>query len=375
MRYVSLLPAQLNQPNILEIGPIWKQVEDELISAGVPLPLFHRSAWAEHNHRSRHRLLTVHDSRDRSHPSVAIQVDGSRILFRHRHLRVLRFGHGLPRSAWEPIIAALASLARIDARVLRLSVNIFSREHRGDIAALLAKHGFEKQAQSHSYQHTLTIDLRRNEDEILQGLHKTARKNLRSAEKSSLFVRPLTDGIYAGRIGQLQSASMSRTGGTYAKPDWNSILELSRLHPELSRVIGLFPSDTELHPDNLVGFGWGCMHGDHGEYRAAGTTRLPHLRLPLSYPLLWNLILWTKQQGASWFDLGGVTLDSSANDPLVGISDFKRYFSRTVEEVGEEWTLKPHPARYHLATLIGRGLRHSANVLNWATGERQASDA
>lgn len=353
----------MKQPIFVDTGPQWLQAEEELNRAGLPMPLFHRWAWAKYNRKSRHRLLTLRTASGQVFACAAVQMDNSRVLPWHYYLRMIRFGHGLPQAAWEPMIAALSNLAQSDARVLRLSVGVFSREHRSESAALLAQHGFQRAAQPRSYRHTLTMDMQPDESEILNGMHKTARKNLRDAEKSTLCVRTLTDVMYAERIGSLQEESMSRTGGKHEKQDWRSILELSRVHPNLSRVVGLFSSDLELQPDALVGFGWGCMHGDHGEYHAAGTTRLPDLKLSLSYPLLWNLILWSRQQGASWFDLGGVTLGDSATDPLGGISDFKRYFSRVVEEVGDEWTLEPHPARIHLAELLGKAARGSADIL------------
>jgi lipid II:glycine glycyltransferase (peptidoglycan interpeptide bridge formation enzyme) len=208
----------------------------------------------------------------------------------------------------------------------------------------------------------LTLDLLHDEPAIFAGLHKTARKNLRHAQHSGLFVRTLTHPRYAERIGALEDESMARTGGTRRKIDWRSILELSGLHPQLSRISGLFLSERDDHPEALLAFGWGSMQGDHASYTAAGTTRLPHLKASLSYPLLWDLILWAKREGATWFDMGGVTLGSAA-DPLKGISGFKRYFSRNLEEVSEEWTLEPHPKRTRLARLVSHGIHTFAALL------------
>lgn len=364
-------------PTLTDPGPLWTRIEAERRSSGAPASLFHHSAWASHDRKSRHRLLTVRDPAGLPLPGVAVQIDRSRVLPGHRLLRVHRFGHGLPTSTWEPLIAALSRIAREDKRVLRLSIGIFSREHRAEIGALLARHGFQPSTTPQSYRHTLTLDLRPTLDQILQGLHKTARKNLRAVEKSPFFLRVLTTRPYADRLAYLQAASLGRTGGDARLVDWTSILDLSRSHPDLSRVIGLFTSEADVSPDALVGFGWGCMHSDHGEYRSAGTLRQAGSNLPLSYPLLWNLIGWAREQGATWFDLGGITgvVDPSGPDPLAGISDFKRYFSRTIEEVGEEWTLEPHPARAHLAALLRRGLQRSARLLASLGASRTSPDA
>ena len=356
----------MNHATFVDAEALWLEAE-ATGHAKHDMPLFHRWVWAEHHKKSRHRLLIVRDLHGSALPCVAVQIDRSRVLPMHHHLRVLRFGHGLRRELWEPTIAGLAELARRDPKVLRLNISVFSRENRSELAMLLAQSGFRKAAHAHAYRHTLTVDLTPDKNTILQGLHKTARKNLRAVEKSPLVVRVLNDARYADRIQQLQSESMNRTGSRNPSLDWSSVLDLSRLHPEMSRVVGIFKSGSEFDPQALIGFGWGCMHGDHGEYRAAGTTRTANTNLPLSYPLLWDLMGWAKEQGGTWFDLGGVTLGDSETDPLAGISDFKRYFSRNVEEVGEEWTLEPHPARSQLATLLRRGVRGSANVLDRVT--------
>jgi CelD/BcsL family acetyltransferase involved in cellulose biosynthesis len=342
----------------VEDKPTWLQLEKELFDSGIRLPLFHRWAWAECGRKGKNYLVVVRDGDGRLLGAAAVRVDASRVLPGHRFLRVYRFGDALPETGWEPLIAALKNQAVADAGVLRLSVGVFSRDRRGEIASVLERYGFQKLSQSHSYRHTLALELRPSEEEVLAGLHKTARKNLREAEKVQLCVRPLTEAIYAERIDALQREAMSRTGGHAEALDAAAILELSRLYPHLSRVVGLFLSASDLQPEGLVGFAWGCMHGDHGEYRAAGTMRLPDRNIAISYPLLWELIVWARREGATWFDLGGVTLADSGTDPLGGISNFKRYFSRNVEEVGEEWILEPHPARARLATLLGRIARN-----------------
>jgi hypothetical protein len=136
--------------------------------------------------------------------------------------------------------------------------------------------------------------------------------------------------------------------------DWPAVLAATRADPGLSRVVGLFRTDVE-GDAALLAYTWGRHHGDHAEYHVGASTRDPAIRTPLAYPLMWELITWARRTGARWFDLGGVTA-GGGDDPLGGISDFKRYFSERVEEVGEEWELEPHAARAALARAIGRGV-------------------
>ena len=74
------------------------------------------------------------------------------------------------------------------------------------------------------------------------------------------------------------------------------------------------------------------------------------------HPLFWDLIVWAKRIGASWFDLGGVTAGSvGSGDPVGGISDFKRLFSKQMIDVAEDWEFEPRPVPARLATLVSAG--------------------
>ena len=150
---------------------------------------------------------------------------------------------------------------------------------------------------------------------------------------------------------------MSRTGGEAAPAPWAERIALSAAIPDRSRLVGLFRAGED-GVDSLLAFAWGGCHGDFAHYDSAGSTRATDLKVALNYPLLWDLIQWAQQQGASWFDLGGVTLGThDSADPLGGISDFKRWFSKELAAIGEDWVLYPHPGRSAIASGIRRAHR------------------
>jgi lipid II:glycine glycyltransferase (peptidoglycan interpeptide bridge formation enzyme) len=75
----------------------------------------------------------------------------------------------------------------------------------------------------------------------------------------------------------------------------------------------------------------------------------------MAYPLAWDLITWAHQAGASAFDFGGISPGTlGGDDPLGGISDFKRYFNGRVATVGAEWHAEPNAGAARLAGLIRR---------------------
>ena len=124
----------------------------------------------------------------------------------------------------------------------------------------------------------------------------------------------------------------------------------------------------------MEAFLWVCNHGDHVEYRAAGSTRRTDVRIPYGYLLAWEMIQWAKAEGAEWFDMGGVTLADGDQPELEGISRFKRYFSRNVVEVGAEWELELSPARARIATLLSNGASHVEELIKKMSNRQQSAN-
>lgn len=344
-------------------GERWSQIEEEALQASGQPGLYHSAAWAEHGPGDNYALIVLRDGTGDIVGRFSVRGDQSRALPGHRLLTVERFGNGLPAEMLEPAAMALARYALQDRWTLQIRVGILSRTNRDAAAAALKSSGFRQAERPNSYTHTPTLDLSGDADAVFRRLRKTARKNLHQATQAGLRVRTLTDPAYAERLAMLERLSMARTGGRSGSRRWASLLELSKDHPQLSRISGLFLSNEEDGPDKLMAFAWGTMQGDHGTYTSAGTMRQPGLKVSLGYPLLWDLIAWSHQQHAAWFDFGGITMRDPNQDPLVGISAFKRHFTHTIEHVGDEWVLEPHPIRARLA-------RAASAIRNWGLALR-----
>jgi len=83
----------------------------------------------------------------------------------------------------------------------------------------------------------------------------------------------------------------------------------------------------------------------------------------MSHRLVRDLILWSKREGAQWFDMGGVTVGEPVTHPLHGVSVFKRHFTHHLEDVGEEWSMEPHPVRANLVRWLGGYVRRSTDAM------------
>jgi hypothetical protein len=322
------------------LGPDREGAEREMLESGIPLPLCHRSEWAENLCNWEPWFVLVRNASGRVCGGVAIDRLRSHALLGYVVLVVKRFGGSLPVEVCKVALTAIARYAKNSPRVLRIQVNIFSRDRRAEIAEILKELEMREVQPPSSYRYTLVIDLKPTEEEILASFNRNARKRIRELMALSLRAQTITDPAYANRLEELQKMALERTRGQIGRRNWRGALKLSHRHPNLSTIIGVF-ADENVAPENMMAFGWACNNGDHVEYCAAGTQRTDD-RIPFGYLSAWKIVQWAKTTGAEWFDMGGVTLEGDAS-PLEGISRFKRYFSREVVEVGAEWSLERAP--------------------------------
>jgi hypothetical protein len=339
------------------LGAERDDTERELAAAGFLLPLSCRAVWAANLYRREPWFLHVTDADGRSCAGVGIEQVLTRAMPGYRILRVRRFGDNLPTDVCRVVLDALNELVRNYPRILRVQVQVFSRKKRDEIARMLARLGYRELQPPTVYRHTLVIDLKPTEDEIFATFNDSGRNIIRKTIRKSGQSVVITDPVYAGRLKELQQEALNRTGGHIAGDDWAAVLKVSRERPEVSQVFGLFLGE-DVAPENMAAFGWVCNHGDHCEYRAAGSTRRADVKISYGYLIVWDMIRWAKATGADWFDMGGVTVGEGDEAALEGISKFKKSFSREIAEVGAEWILEPRPLQARIADAVSEGAQH-----------------
>ena len=250
----------------------------------------------------------------------------------------------------------LVRMAKSDHSVLRITVEVFSLEAelRQMTARALERSGFSRVHATRSYERTLLLDLSPSEEALFAGLHKNARQGVRNITRYPVRVTTVSSTELAPRLQQLADETRGRTGGSRREIDWESMIELSARAPQVSRLSMLQRTDSN-SPESVLAFAWGCMHGKVAEYSESGSIRSPDMKISTSYALLWDLILWARRGGASYFDLGGITSGAThSDDPLGGISDFKRRFSQNELDVGEQFELVVRRRRASVAALVSR---------------------
>ncbi len=342
------------------LGPARERCEQDLLASGIGLPLMHRSAWTAAGFSKTSWFLAVRDPSQRCVCGLALDVTKSRALPGSVVLCVERFGSATDATSREAALLALAEIGHRYKSVLRVHVELFSSDEavRKSVAQIVTGLGFRHDP-TRLYTTTVGVDLTLNEQELFASFHKTARRHIRAVSKKALLVRPIEDIGYGPRCQELLGEAFSRTGTRAQMENWQAVITLSRTHPELSRLIGLFATDDG-DPYGLLAFAWGRRHTDHVEYAVAGSTRRADLRIPFAYALAWDLMCWGKGIGATWFDFGGIT-PTDKQHPLGGISQFKRYFSENAIPVGEEWVFEPRPVNARVARTVSLG----AGLVRW----------
>ncbi len=336
------------------------KLEKQLDHLGIALPLQARTAWLAAHPATQGWLFGLSDDTGDLGGGFGATLHRSRALPGHRIIRAERFGAGLRRGPMvRAAVEALVAAARRSPTALRLRVEIFSRneELRGEIGDALRLAGLSRDARPRNYERTIAVDLTPPGEALLASIGRRARRAINSAGKFPIRLVPITDPALAPRMQVLLDETLQRTGGEPEAFDAPGSIRFAEANPGLARLVGLFHNEVAGEA-SLLAFAWSHFHGDHASYETAASTRATEAKIPLLYPLAWDLMLWARGLGATWFDFGGVTDGSNASDdPLGGISDFKRAFSETVVVVGEDWELELAPQRARLARLVSAASR------------------
>jgi hypothetical protein len=339
-----------------------QSIEADLAARGIMLPFGSQCATNTLPEYSPSLFLAVQDRAEVYAGGCALQLRPAPLIRGHQLVRLEQFGLSIPSAAVDAVISALRQWMQTQKQILRVSVDVFAFDAalRQQIGDSLGRSGFRRARHVNGYIETLVLDLQPPETDLFAGLHHSARRKIRQLDKNPIELRTIDDPALGERMNELLFQTFARTGGDIHARDWTARIELSRDHPDTSRIVGLFRTDVT-GPDALLAFAWGCRSGDSVFYSEAASTReLGDQKIAVAYGVMWDLIKWAKRTGARIFDFGGITRGSYAGgeaDPLGGISDFKRYFSQEIVEVRSEWILDDHTLRARLIGALHRRLR------------------
>ncbi len=248
-------------------------------------------------------------------------------------------------------VQSLGRVMRLNIRLLHLNEQV-----RGSLGTAFADEGGERVSSPSMYTQTHVLDVQDTAAQMFTRLPARTKRRIREPGKHGLVVR--TNAVVLQdipRLIALMDASFARTGGQLGQKQ--------RVH-DLSRAVHNpqhYPLVTLEHAERtdnerIVAFALGAYNGDHVTYCHGASARGEGLSggLSLSDAPVWALVEWGVNRGVSWVDLGGISPVDSPDDPLAGISAFKRNFGGRDAHVADEWRLTLNRFNVRLETYIGK---------------------
>lgn len=334
----------------------WEWYVEELLEAGVPLPLEHRPSWIRDVAREKSWFVEVKSEEDGSLAAAfPMKRTTTRSLPGHYELRIARFGYAVEEAGLQAALEVLRRLVDERGRLLSLNVEMFvpDGERREALEEMARSTGYGRSDAQRRYRWTTRLDLSPDEDDLLMSFTGSCRRFIRDPEKKGYSVEPVEEDRWADRMDELWEETFSRTGAQSPPRVWRDHLRFARRQPDLYHIVGTFGPGRPA-PESLKSFSCVQHNGDHAVYSDGASTRDVESGVALSYAPMWELIRWAKEHGCAWFDMGGISSGTYEDDedPRGGISDFKRRFTEDVVEVGTEWEFRPDSLRTALSDRV-----------------------
>jgi lipid II:glycine glycyltransferase (peptidoglycan interpeptide bridge formation enzyme) len=202
---------------------------------------------------------------------------------------------------------------------------------------------------SHNIQppHTILVDLKGTEDEILARMKQKTRYNIRLAEKKGVTVSPWED---LSAFHDMMLVTGERDGfGVHSEKYYRRAYEL--LHPKGMCEILL----AEFEGKPLATLFVAC-YGDGSYYLYGASTDEERNRMP-TYLLQWEAMKWAKARGCEEYDLWGVPDEEenileenfeTRHDGLWGVYRFKRGFGGQLKRAAQALDRVYNPLLYRV---------------------------
>ena len=331
-------------------GPLHLEDLRRFRSRHLPVPHDY-SSWPLHESTGTWRWCRAAGPDGQLVAGYAVHLFPGRAIPGTRIATVDHIGRDLHAPVRKTIGCLLAKTALSIPRLERLDARVFDESpvNLAGLSASIMGAGGIRLDRSRSYTRTLILDLSGTEADVMSRLAYSARRNIRRvASTACLRIEPIMDEVYGDRLTALLSQAFRRTEGTSPPIRFSDVMRDAASSSQ-SVLLGAFLSGRT-PPDDLVGFMWSRLHGDHAVYEAGASERAPELgTIAVAYGIMLEVIRWARSSGATWLDLGGVTPVTESRDPLQGISTFKRHFSTDERTVAAEFRFEPRPALSRLA--------------------------
>ncbi|HUF37140.1 MAG TPA: peptidoglycan bridge formation glycyltransferase FemA/FemB family protein [Anaerolineales bacterium] len=194
------------------------------------------------------------------------------------------------------------------------------------------------------YRNTVVIDLRPDEETLLERMKQKTRYNVRLAERRGVTIRPGT-GADFDLLYRMYAETSVRDGFVirderYYKTLWKTLLEAGMLDPLVAEVDG-----DPVAAAAVARFGGTAIYL-HGMSTGSHREKMPN------HLLQWEAMRRARAAGCERYDLWGAPEQFEETDPLWGVYRFKEGFGGQVVRFIGAWDYPVRPFWYRIYTNI-----------------------
>ena len=189
---------------------------------------------------------------------------------------------------------------------------------------LLQKLGLKKSPMHLAAEHTVIIDLTLSEEELLTGMRRQTRYEVRRAQKLGITVVNGRSEADYKEFQMVQAQTAKRQG--FVPPSLETLLALRRAFGRHATIYKAITAEGE-----AIAYGLVVCEGTEGDYYEAASTDL-NRKLPGAYALLWQAMKDLKTAGYTRFNLWGIAPAGQPGHRYAGVTTFKTGFSDNVTE-------------------------------------------
>ena len=190
--------------------------------------------------------------------------------------------------------------------------------------ALLEGLGLKKSPMHLAAEHTVMVNLRKTEDELLSSMRRQTRYEVKKALKLGITVSSSHDEDLFREFHRIQVETAKRQG--FVPPDLKTLLAEREA---FGGNITIYVAKTA--EGEKLAYGLIIKDGREGDYYEAASTEL-NRKLPGAYALIWQAIKDLKGDGYERFNLWGIAPPGQPNHRYAGVTTFKTGFGGEIIE-------------------------------------------
>jgi len=212
------------------------------------------------------------------------------------------------------------------------------------ITDALQSRGWRYSEDQVQFRNTISVDLTRDEDDILMAMSGNTRRKVRTAYKKDVTIREVSideiDTLYnLYRITGQRDDFLIRPPEYYERA-WRDFMQAGLAHALIAEYDG-----KPIAQVILFHFGQKCWYF-YGASSNEERNRMPN------YALQWEAMKWAKSQGYTTYDMWGAPDIFNEDDSMWGVYEFKRGFRGTVIRHIGAWDYAPFPPLYAAYTQL-----------------------